>query len=91
MSERHLIEPMPRFVHDDRVRIWKPGHAEHGASGAVERVERYDGPKDRGPWAYRVRWAWANGTGSGFTASLPDCMVVSESNFGLYEAERKIR
>lgn len=71
-----------RFGIGTRVRLWKPGHAEHGAYGAVISVAPYDGPTPdvRGPWMYMVYWTWSDGVG-GFAASLPDCMVCSEQRY----------
>jgi hypothetical protein len=71
----------PRFAVGDPVRLWKPGHAEHGAYGLVQGIKEYDGPPDRGPWTYMVDWTWRDGKGPVFRASLPDAMVIHEDEF----------
>lgn len=60
----------------DKVRVWKPGHAEHGMRGIISRIitiEKYGGPKHRGPHAYYSKNGWEF-----FGGPLPDAMIVSE-------------
>lgn len=84
---------MSRFKIGDRVRLWKPGHAEHGCSGVVSEVmtiEEYGGWAYRGPHAYRCQdgWLWPDGC-SFFRSPLPDAMVVSEDDFFCSETTRR--
>jgi hypothetical protein len=77
---------MARHNVGDKVRLWKPGHAELGANATVLSVdtiqEYYGGPEvlgpfelSRGPNAYRLNVpGWCR-------MSLPDAMVVSEAEY----------
>lgn len=82
---------MSRFKPGDKVRLWKPGHVEHGDYGVVAEVipiEKYHEGQPlhhRGPHAYRCvdgfKWCvspHSNGATHGF---LPEEMVVSEEDF----------
>jgi len=85
--------PKARFKPGDQVRLWKPGHAEHGLKGIVDRVmsiEAYGGPEARGPHAYRpTEKGWYEGSDDHWTSwtsgPLPDAMVVSEQ---VYQEEK---
>ena len=70
---------MARFKTGDEVRVWKPGHAEHGGKGIIDQVftiEEYGGPKYRGPNAYSSEIGWGF-----FGGRLPDAMVASEEYY----------
>lgn len=73
---------MSRFKVGDRVKIYKPGHAEHGARGVVAdiiTIQEYGGYAYRGPHAYACRagWAWPDGYGV-IGGYLPDAMVTAD-------------
>lgn len=75
---------MCRLKIGDNARVWKPGHAEHGLKGVINRVitiEEYGGPEYRGPHAYYSKIGWGC-----FGGSLPDAMVITE---GIYQKLRE--
>lgn len=73
------------FKIGDKVRLWKPGHAEHGLMGTINKIitiEEYGGPAYRGPNAYHVEGGWKDGKGDcWFAGFLPDAMVASEDSY----------
>ena len=83
---------MSRHTRGDPVRIWKPGHAEHGLQaivGTVMTIEAYYGddftpdiPAWRGLHAYTPANGWRDEHGEWFCGGpLPDALVVSEAAF----------
>lgn len=87
---------MSRHQVGDTVRIWKPGHAEHGMQAVVGKVitiEEYYGedftpdiPERRGTHAYKPVDGWRDEHGDWFCGGpLPDAMVTSEENFQKYK------
>lgn len=76
----------------DRVRLWKPGHAEHGLTASVGRVipieEYHPECPHRGPHAYwPSKDGWRDGETGWFRTPLPDAMVVNEDEYQRWRAE----
>ena len=82
-----------RFKIGETVRIWKPGHAEHGLIATIAEVmpiQTYGGTEYRGPHAYRANGkGWHTTEGEyWFGGPLPDAMVCDEANYQSAKAER---
>uniref|UniRef100_A0A6M3IKK3 Uncharacterized protein n=1 Tax=viral metagenome TaxID=1070528 RepID=A0A6M3IKK3_9ZZZZ len=75
----------PRHKIGDAVRIWKPGHAEHGLKGTVGKIitiQEYGGSEYRGPHAYYPQDGWLDTKDKQwFGGLLPEAMVCSEEKY----------
>ena len=70
-----------RFKVGDKVKVYKPGHAEHGCKAVVRKVitiREYGGLSYRGPHAYYPVDGWRREDGFSFGGALPDAMVVRD-------------
>jgi hypothetical protein len=80
------------FKPGDRVRVWKPGHAEHGAYGVVSEVEpRAPGDPPGKPSGDDVRceaWYWQDGH-AGWAGTLGDYMLCHEEDWQREERRKK--